>query len=267
MSAPRERRLVFGETADLYDKARPTYPAALLDDLVTLVGPHARAVDVGCGTGKATRLLAERGATGVGVEAHPAMAEVARASLADSPGWRVDVSGFEDWVARPHDPPFDLVTSAQAWHWIDPAVRMHKAHGLLRPGGWLALFWNTHPDDQPDAADVQRELADVYDRHAPGLEGLPKPATTGDNLPMPDDLAFDPPITRTYSWTQDYTTATWLDLLRTHSNHMLLADDARDRLLAAAAEVVDAHGGGFTYRYLTQLWAARRSLAGDGPRP
>jgi SAM-dependent methyltransferase len=262
----RERRLVFGEAADLYDRARPTYPAALLDDLVTLVGPQARALDVGCGTGKATRLLAERGATGVGVEAHPAMADVARRSLAGRAGWRIDVSGFEAWEAQPHDPPFDLVTSAQAWHWIDPDVRMHKAHGLLRPGGWLALFWNTHPDDQPDAADVQRALAEAYARHAPGVEGLPKP-TTGEALPMPADLAFDPPITRTYSWTKHYTTASWIDLLRTHSNHMLLADDDRERLLAAVAEAIDAHGGGFSYRYLTQLWAARRSLAGGGPRP
>jgi trans-aconitate methyltransferase len=56
----REQRLVFGEDPDLYDLARPSYPAALLDDLVTMVGPSARALDVGCGTGKATVLLAAR---------------------------------------------------------------------------------------------------------------------------------------------------------------------------------------------------------------
>jgi SAM-dependent methyltransferase len=267
MTVERERRLVFGEDADLYDRARPTYPAALVDDLVTLVGPRARALDVRCGTGKATRLLAERGATGVGVEAHPAMAEIARRSLAERSGWRVDVSGFEAWEPRPGDPPFDLVTSAQAWHWIDPDIRMHKAHDLLRPGGWLALFWNTHPDDGPADAELRKALADVYARHAPDLDGLPRPVTTGDTLPMPEDLAFDPPIVRSYSWTVDYTTATWLDLLRTHSNHMLLSDEQRERLLAAVAETVDAHGGAFTYRYLTQLWAARRSLAGEAPHP
>jgi SAM-dependent methyltransferase len=267
MSAQREQRLVFGEDADLYDRARPTYPAALVDDLVTLVGPRARALDVGCGTGKATRLLAERGATGVGVEAHPAMAEVARASLAGRPGWRVDVSGFEAWDPQPGDPPFDLVTCAQAWHWLDPDVRLHKAHGLLRPGGWLALFWNTAPEDEPADAGLRQALADVYARHAPGVGGMPRPTTVSDELPVPADLAFDPPLTRDYRWTQAYTTASWLDLLRTHSNHRLLADDHRERLLAAVGEVVDAHGGTLTYRYLTQLWAARRSLAGSGTRP
>jgi SAM-dependent methyltransferase len=258
----RERRLVFGEAADLYDRARPTYPAPLLDDLVTLVGPHARVLDVGCGTGKATRLLAERGATGVGVEAHPAMAEVARRSLAGRPGWRIDVSGFEDWQPAGGDAPFDLVTCAQAWHWLDPDVRMHKAHGLLRSGGWLALFWNTHPDDQPGPAGVQEALAEVYARLAPDLDGLPQPVTAAHSRPLPPDLPFDPPIARSYSWTQDYTTATWLDLLRTHSNHRMLAEAERERLLAAVAEVIDAHGGGVTNRYLTQLWAARRSRDG-----
>jgi SAM-dependent methyltransferase len=258
MSPERERRLVFGEAADLYDRARPSYPAVLVDDLVTLVGPQARALDVGCGTGKATRLLAERGATGVAVEAHPAMAAVARGSLSGHRGWRIDVSGFEAWQPRGGDPPFDLVTCAQAWHWLDPDVRLHKAHGLLRPGGWLALFWNTHSPDQP-AADLWRAIDEVYGRIAPEVAGLPTPPGSGEALPVPEDLSFDRPVTRQYSWTQTYTTATWLDLLRTHSNHMLMAPDHLERLLAAIGEAVDGHGGTFPYRHATHLWAARRS--------
>ena len=77
--AARERRLVFGEDAELYDRARPSYPGTLVAELVGLVGNGgARVVDVGCGTGKALRLLARKGMRGVGVEPHPAMAEVAR---------------------------------------------------------------------------------------------------------------------------------------------------------------------------------------------
>lgn len=258
MSAERERRLVFGEVADLYDRARPSYPAALADDLVTLVGPAARALDVACGTGKATRLLAERGVTGVGVEVHPAMAGVARRGLADHPGWRVDVSGFEAWAPRDGDGPFDLVTCAQAWHWLDPEVRLHKAHGLLRPGGWLALFWNTHPPDQP-ATSVQRAIAEAYARHAPGMEGPPPLVRASASVPLPEDVAFDPSLTRDYSWTHTYTTAGWLDLLRTHSNHRVLAPDHLDSLLAAVGEAIDAQGGTYPHRYVTQLWAARRS--------
>ncbi len=77
----REQRLVFGEDAELYDRARPGYPAALVDDVVSLVGLPCHAVDIGCGTGKATRMLAERRVMGVGVEPHAEMAAVARRNL------------------------------------------------------------------------------------------------------------------------------------------------------------------------------------------
>jgi SAM-dependent methyltransferase len=262
MNASREsRRLVFGTYADLYDRARPSYPDALVDDVVTLVGPGARALDVGCGTGKATRLLAGRGLTGVGVEAHPAMAEVARSTVSAAGGdaWRIDVSGFEDWSPQPGDTPFDLVTSAQAWHWIDPAVRFHKAHDLLRPGGWLAVFWNAHAERQ-DAADVQRDIDAVYARLAPDVGGLPRPEDAGARLPLPEGVAFDAPLTRDYRWRHDYTTAEWTDLVRTHSNHSTMEPARLDELVAAVAEVVDAHGGTYPHTYVTQLWAARRSV-------
>jgi hypothetical protein len=55
----RPRRLALGEVAGLYDRARPGYPAALIDDLVNWAQPGARALEVGAGTGKATRLLAD----------------------------------------------------------------------------------------------------------------------------------------------------------------------------------------------------------------
>ncbi len=103
---------MFGEDADLYDRARPSYPAELIDDVVALVSAQGRVLDAGCGTGKATVLLAARGLRGVAVDPDPAMAAVARAHLERSPGWRVDVSSFEDWTVAPADARFDLIVSA-----------------------------------------------------------------------------------------------------------------------------------------------------------
>jgi SAM-dependent methyltransferase len=110
----REQRLVFGEVAELYDSARPSYPAELIDDVVAMVGSHARAVDAGCGTGKATVLLARRGLRGVGVEPDAAMARVACRNLAEFPGWRVDVSNFESWQPDTAASAFDLVVRSRA---------------------------------------------------------------------------------------------------------------------------------------------------------
>ena len=49
----------------------------------------------------------------------------------------VEVSSFEDWPDNGRT--FDLITCAQAWHWVDPAVGAAKAARLLAPGGELAL--------------------------------------------------------------------------------------------------------------------------------
>jgi SAM-dependent methyltransferase len=259
MTTPeREARLVFGEDAEAYDRARPAYPGELVDTLAGWVGGGARVVDVGCGTGKATCLLAERGMVGVGVEPHPAMAAVARTNLARWPGRRVDDAPFETWEARPGDTPADLVTCGQAWHWLDPDVRLRRAHALLRPGGWVALFWNT--PDTTDDRPLRHAIDGVYRRLLPGEPGLPSCGglPTPDQDQMPTDLDFGPPVRRNVLWAHPYTTAEWIDLLQTHSNHRLMAPDLRDRVLAEVAEVIDAHGGVYEVRYDTVLWGAQR---------
>jgi SAM-dependent methyltransferase len=259
MTSERERRLVFGEDPERYDRARPSYPDELVDQLVAWVGTEARVIDVGCGTGKATGLLAARGMRGVGVEPHPAMAAVARRNLAAFPGWRIDEGGFEDWEPRRGDTPADLVTCAQAWHWLDPAVRLHKAHALLRPGGWLAVWWNA--DDPHDDSPMRQAIDEIYDRLEPGMGVLPSCGNLprpGHDDPVPDDLAFGAPVDREIHWSVTYTTAEWIDLLQTHSNHRLLPPDRLTRLLGEVATAIDDLGGNYTYRYRCVLWAAAR---------
>jgi predicted TPR repeat methyltransferase len=84
----RARAESFGVTAALYDQARPAYPPALVDALIA--DGSRRVLDVGCGTGIASALLADRGCTVLGVEVDARMAEVARAK-----GIEVEVGRFE----------------------------------------------------------------------------------------------------------------------------------------------------------------------------
>jgi SAM-dependent methyltransferase len=252
---PREQRLVFGEVADLYDKARPTYPAALIDHLVGLVGTSARVLDVGCGTAKATVLLAARGLGGVGLEPDPEMAAVARANLAPFPDWSVTGGDFEDY--EPTSPGrFDMLTSAQAWHWLRPDLRFQQAARLLGPGGWLALFWNRTADD---TSAVRRDVDAVYAELFPTLS--PHGTLTAGHPPVgspPPDAGFGESEWHVFTWTRRYTTREWTDLAQTHSDHRLL--DARQRadLLERIAAVVDAHGGVYDHPYACWLWTARR---------
>ena len=70
----RSRAESFGSVAVLYDRARPSYPPALIDALTA--GGAPTVLDVGCGTGIAAALLVARGCEVTGVEVDPRMAEI-----------------------------------------------------------------------------------------------------------------------------------------------------------------------------------------------
>jgi len=130
----------FSATVDLYTRHRPSYPPALFDWLVELSGlrPGASAVDLGCGTGISTRLLAARGLDVTGVDPNEDMLAAARRE--PTPGARY-VQGEAAATGLP-DASFDLVTAAQAFHWFDVPPTMRELARILKPSGWAAAFWN-----------------------------------------------------------------------------------------------------------------------------
>ncbi|MFF4248300.1 class I SAM-dependent methyltransferase [Streptomyces sp. NPDC001822] len=140
MSATPPRALSFDSAAAQYAANRPGYPPALLDAVEELAGrplPGARTVDVGAGTGIATRLLLARGARVTAVEPGPGMAAELHRSLPSVPVVRGDGNRLPLATASA-----DLITYAQSWHWTDPSHSLPEALRVLRPGGSLALWWN-----------------------------------------------------------------------------------------------------------------------------
>ncbi|MFF5185632.1 class I SAM-dependent methyltransferase [Streptomyces sp. NPDC000345] len=152
MTAPPEPRIQarahsFNAAAALYAANRPSYPPALLDAVETLAGrplAGARVADIGAGTGMATALLHARGARVVAVEPGDGMAAQFRRSLPGVPLVRGDGNHLPLATAS-----LDLLTYAQSWHWTDPARSVPEALRVLRPGGALALWWNTGAVDVP----------------------------------------------------------------------------------------------------------------------
>src|SRR5438105_5590121 len=102
MADRRRLRATFEEVPELYDRARPLYPAELFDDLVSFAGLEAgsQVLEIGCGTGQATLPLAERGFDIVGVELGTGLAAVARRKLAGLPRVEVVQTVFEESQAR-----------------------------------------------------------------------------------------------------------------------------------------------------------------------
>jgi SAM-dependent methyltransferase len=225
-------RRTFENAADLYDAARPSYPDELFDDLVSLAAltPGDRLLEIGCATGKATRPLLERGFSIVCVEMGVQLAERARCTLAGLPV-EIDVEPFETWEGEAES--FDLVYAATAWHWVDPAIRYRKAHGLLRPGGHLAFWSALHAFPEgfdPFFSEIQ-EVYDAIGESHPGEWPPPPPEE------IPDDRTeieasglFEDVEVRRYVWETTYTTEEYIALLDTFSGHISMEPAKREHL-------------------------------------
>jgi SAM-dependent methyltransferase len=151
----------FNAAAAQYAANRPSYPPALLDAIEELSGqalPGARVVDVGAGTGISTALLHARGARVLAVEPGEGMAAQLRRTLPDVPLVRGNGNALP--LA---DDSADVITYAQAWHWTDPALAVPEAERVLRPGGALALWWNTDALDVPWIAAQAARIDEAFD--------------------------------------------------------------------------------------------------------
>jgi SAM-dependent methyltransferase len=130
---------IFDPLVDAYDAARPSYPSDLYDAIDRLAGPlkGARVVEIGAGTGIATRGLRDRGANVLAVDIGP---EMLRRLRERTPGQAAVVARAEQLPVR--DGTVDLVCAAQAWHWVHPEQGPLEVLRVLRPGGTIAVWWN-----------------------------------------------------------------------------------------------------------------------------
>ena len=278
MAHPDRRDLghLFNEVPDLYDRVRPAYPDPLFADLVTVTGMGAGSsvLEVGCGTGQATRSLAALGWSVTAVEPGAAMADLARRRLAAADVTPADVtpadvtvetSTFEQWDDRGRR--FDVLVAASSWHWVDPSIGWPRAHDVLHPAGWMAVLGHAVVR-RPGEPEVYAETADLHERFCPGNPEWGHPPledevrAEGDGWrPIGDPGGlFDPAIVRWYPTVQWFDGAGFADLLRSTSLYRKLDRDVREPLLDAIAERIRTRmGDRAPRRYLTFLRAGRRA--------
>jgi SAM-dependent methyltransferase len=257
--APHLQRQVaegFGADAGRYDRARPTYPADLVERIVA-ASPGRDVADVGCGTGISSRLFRAAGCRVLGIDPDPRMAEQARAG-----GTEAEVAKFEDW--DPAGRSFDAVVAAQSWHWVDLTAGAAKAAAVLRPGGRLAVFWN--------AFDPPRELREAFG--AVYREALPDSPPSGFwSRPLVETYraggaraadgmrqagGFGEPEEWLAGWARSYTRDEWLDLVPTLGGFRQFPAAAQERILDGLGAAIDAAGGAFTMGYTTLAVTAAR---------
>jgi SAM-dependent methyltransferase len=155
-AAPEASQRFAAQALD-YDRFRARYPQQVFDDIMEIadlsVGDET--IEVGAGTGIATEQLADRGLWVTAIEPAPELAAMAEMKLAGR--GQIFEGRFEDYSARRS---VELVSSFNAWHWIEPSVAVDRAAQLIKPNGHLALIWTEVVSW--GQGDFEDRLADVF---------------------------------------------------------------------------------------------------------
>lgn len=273
------RALSFDTVAHSYHNRRPRYPVGLYNDLLKIVPlrPGARILDVGAGSGIATLPLAARGFEVVALEPGPALAALARRNLSRHPNAVVHRVSFER--ARLANSSFSMIVSATAWHWVDPLRGPAIAARVLPPGGSLALWWMGFATIADSFAiqcgKITRSWVSSAAASAHGSQwaSLATPCGPGRSLSScrAGDIDAHPDFhkvdQRRYLTTHDFDADSYVQLLGTYADFVLLPAHLQSGLYADIRRLINEHfAGKVTRTFVTTLYVWRRRRRADETR-
>jgi SAM-dependent methyltransferase len=240
-AARTARAASFGGVADVYERARPDYP---VDAVRWLAGkPPRRVLDLAAGTGKLTRALVAAGHDVVAVEPSEPMLERLRAVVPAAEAWNGTAESIPIAEAS-----VDVVTVAQAFHWFDAAAALDEIARVLRPGGTVALVWNTRDEREPWV----RRLSELI-----GSERLDE-ADLG--AVFTERVPFGALERRLFRHEQRLSRAALLDLVSSRSYCATRSPQEREDVLDGVGALFDgvAVSGEVVLPYVTEAYRARR---------
>ena len=246
----------FDNVASQYDAIRPSYPSALIEQIISSVNlnPQSRILEIGAGTGKATELFLASGLRLICIEPGQNLASLLRKKFS-SAAVEVIQSTFESYQAEPNS--FYAIIAAQSAHWIDSEARISLPHRLLKHCGSIVYFWNMSPRvSTPFFQEVHR----LYDTIAGGIREPSYVDLLADQLVVPEgeelcrsELYRDVVVHR-YPWTARYTTDEFIALIDTYSNHQLLKASKKSELYEELRLLCERYGGVVEKEYVAVLY-------------
>ncbi len=250
----------FDNQAEAYEASRPEYPRELYQDMLRYqpLDRTSQVLEIGLGSGKATKPVLETGCRLVGLEPGGSLAALARRRLRDYENLTLLEQVFQDYSGP--DERFDLIYAATAFHWLPEDYGYRRVYRLLRPGGAFARFaYHAGPDRKRLA--LTEEVYKLYREHMNGGKGTYRPLCPEDGerlLAVPKSYGFEETEFHLYELEKNFTAEEYLCLLRTYPDHMALDEEHRAKLFHGIYQAIERHGGTMTVYYTVDLELARK---------
>ncbi|BEJ16962.1 hypothetical protein CspHIS471_0603630 [Cutaneotrichosporon sp. HIS471] len=254
-------------TNELYDRARPSYPASALQFVHNSMTPsQATVIEPGAGTGIFTRLLL-----------HPPTADYPTFDLKALVGVEPSAGMRESWDngmsrildaakqldLRVVDGTADAVIIAQAWHWCpDHDKALTEIAAYLKPGAPLILVWNL----ESDSDGFHKSLRETYQPHDRGSPQYYRMLWRSMYETTAYKDLYSPKQELHFPWEMGMTEDQVVDRVMSKSYMTMLKGDERDEAIAQIRKVIresdkewiNKDNGVFKYQYTTDIVILRK---------
>jgi SAM-dependent methyltransferase len=254
-----DRKLTFNQDVKNYDKFRPSYPKELFKEIIDYSGLdcNKHSLEIGIGTGQATRPILETGCAVRAIEFGDKLAAYSKEKFSSYNNFKIKNISFEDFECDSNS--IDLVYSATAFHWLPEEIAYPKVLDLLKRGGTMTLFWN-RPFVGRDNDLLHQEIQAIYDKYRPSTKVLIEHDQERYNKRIDTikkygfvDLEF-----KLFHQTRSFNAEDYVCLLNTYSDHRILLPNIKAEFEAEIKSAINRHGGILKVYDTVDLYLARK---------
>lgn len=237
------KKLIFNENVENYEKYRPSYVPQLYYDIAKYfdMDDKSRVLEIGAGTGQATEWFVSQNVHLTAIDIGENMTQYLQKKFYNTPNVVIKNCSFENY--KTENDSIDLVYSATAFHWLDEDSALEKIKELLKPNGTVALFWN-HPFVNRDNDKLHVELRKIYNKYRPA-DKSPKEFdenATKKYLDLLNKHGFNNVVSKLYYRERRLTAQDYIGLLNTYSDHRLLPDSIKQSFENEIYELINRNG-------------------------
>ena len=250
---------MFDKAADYYDTFRPSYPSEIVDKIIrtTNITSNSKLLEIGAGSGKATLLFAPHNYEILCVDPGENLVKNGRIKFSEYNKINFVVARFEELDLLPKQ--YDVVFSAQSFHWIPQPIGYEKCSYILRDNGHLALFWNMYITYNNELDHELIEISNKYGGFADfltveGCEERIESIIAG----IENSSHFNTPVIHRALWNQRYTADEYIGFVQTGNSFVQKSESEKLEAYADIRMLADKHGGFIDRPCLCVLYIASK---------